>query len=237
MYKGYRILAVIPARGGSRGLPEKNIRQFIDRPLLYWTIGAANNSNYIDLVAVSTEDSIIKSLCEQIDTIVVDRPEILSRDESPSCEAIIHAIDYFKNVHALQYDVIIQLECTSPLRKPNDIDNAIEDFIDNYGTTDSLVSVGELTSDTEHPYCVKVEEDGYLIPFIKDSPPIYQRQQLNNAYSVFGGIYMSKVYKYRQYLTFYQERTIGYKVERWQKFEIDDEIDFICCEAIAKEKL
>lgn len=237
MYKGVSILCIIPARGNSKSLPKKNIKIINGKELIYWTIGQANDSKHIDYLAVSTDNSEIKQLCELVDCKVIDRPEQYAKDESPSYEAIIDAIDYIKVYEGKQFDVIIQLECTSPLRKPDDIDNAIEEFFDNYGTTDSLIGVGELTSDTEHPYCVKVENDGYLEPFIKDSPKIYQRQQLNKAFAIFGGIYMSKVYKYRKCKTFYQERTIGYKVERWQKFEIDDEIDFICVEAIMKTKL
>ena len=235
MYKGYSILCIIPARGGSKGLPNKNILPINGKPLLKHTIDQVSCSKHIDNVFVSTDCIKINQLCYGWNFPFIDRPDEFAMDDSPSSDTIIHAINHLKD-QGMDFNVILMLECTSPLRTPDDIDNAIEMFIDNYGTTDSLIGVGELTSDTEHPYCIKIEEDGYLQPFIKDAPPIYQRQQLNKAYSVFGGIYMSKVYKYLQCKTFYQERTIGYKVERWQKFEIDDVIDFICVESIMKRK-
>lgn len=236
MYKGIKILCIIPARGGSKSLPGKNIKKINGKELIKWTIEQAQSSKYIDYLAVSTDSREIKNVCLKLGCDVIDRPEIYAKDESPSCDAIIHAIWHLYNLNK-RFNVIIQLECTSPLRQPDDIDNAIKYFIDNYGHYDTLISLGKLTSDTEHPYCVKLEDDGYIVPFIKDSPPIYQRQQLNDAYSVFGGIYMAKIYQYIQRRTFYMDRILGYKIQRWQKFEIDDEVDFICCEALMKRYL
>lgn len=239
MYNGFKILAVIPARGGSKGLPGKNIKEYMGHPLITHTICQAKMSRHIDNLCVSTDCKNIKKASQQMGVEVIDRPKLYAEDNSPSSKAILHAIDYFtsKRAKLLNFDVVVMLECTSPLRTDEDIDNAIEMFIDNYGITDTLVCMAELSSDSEHPYCVKnVNKDGYLVPFMENSPPIYQRQQLCKAYGVYGGIYIAKVYQYIKNPTFYTDRTIGYLVERWQKFEIDDEIDFVCAEAIQKFK-
>ena len=231
MYKGKRILAVIPARGGSKGLPNKNIKELNGKELIYHTIGQANDSELIDFVAVSTEDAIIKGLCEFTDTFVIDRPEYMAKDESPSYEAVLHSIDTLKYEHGLQYDIIVMLEVTSPLRKKEDIDNAIRLFIES--GSDSLVCIGKVENDSYHPNCVKFQNKlGLLEPYIVNSEPIYQRQQLKECFAVFGGIYISYVHSYREHKTFYQNKTVGYEVERWQMFEIDDIVDFYCCEKL-----
>ena len=235
MYKGKSILCIIPARGGSKGLPGKNIKELNGQPLIAYTIEQAQNSSYIDSLIISTDSKEIMIIADLYNCSYIQRSEQFATDVSPVSDTICEVINDLKYNHGTQFDIVLMLECTSPLRRKDDIDNAIEMFIDNYGTTDSLVAVGELTSDTEHPYCVKIEDDGYLQPFIKDSPAIYQRQQLDKAYSVFGGIYIVKVYQYIQRKTFYMERTIGFKVDRWQKFEIDDIVDFICVEALMKK--
>lgn len=232
MYRGNKIIAIIPARGGSKGIPRKNIKKFVDRPLLSWTIGQANASNYIDKIVVSTDDDEIIKLCEYVEIEYLKRPDKYAKDTSPSSEAIIHVLDYYKYYNGLQYDIVLMIECTSPLRKSDDIDNAIEWFIDNIVDYDSCIGITKIKSDTHHPLCVKKEPDGYIIPYIDNSRPIYQRQQLDECYSVCGGVYMSKVYIYMDKKTFYTERTLGYKMDSWQQYEIDSEDDFIICETL-----
>jgi CMP-N-acetylneuraminic acid synthetase len=239
MYKGLKIVCIIPARGGSKGLPGKNMKNFMGKPLIEYSIKQVQKSKYIDYSCVSTDSNSIQYISELQNMQVIKRPYEYAQDDSPSSAAIIHALHYlaYERTEPITFDVVLMLECTSPLRKDTDIDDAIEMFIDNYGICDSLVCITEIKSDSEHPYCVKkINADGYLEPFMEGSPPIYQRQQLNQAFSVYGGIYIAKVYEYFKNPTFYRDRTIGYKVERWQKFEIDDEVDFICAEAIAKTK-
>lgn len=229
-----KCIAIIPARGGSRGLPRKNIRLLAGKPLIVWTIEQAKNSRYIDEVIVSTDDREIAEISEEYGAEVPFlRPKKLARDDSPIIDAIIHAINWFEE-RSEYFDIVVLLEPTSPLRKENDLDNAIELFFENIDKADSLVSVGELH--LENPYIMKTIEKGYVKPFIEIGKNIYQRQQFPKVYFPYGVIYLSKTDALKKYKTFYQEKTIPYFIERWQNYEIDDLYDFICIEGILKSK-
>jgi len=235
MIKDKKILAIIPARGGSKGLPRKNIKNLAGKPLIAWTIELALKSRYLDRVVVSTEDKEIAKIARRYGAEVPFlRPKKYARDDSPTSEVINHAINWFKK-RGENFDIVICLEPTSPLRREEDIDNAIEFFIKNINKADSLVSVGEIH--LENPYIAKKIEKGYVKPLIKTHKNIYQRQQLLKTYFPYGVIYLSKIKTYQKYNTFYQKRTIPYFIERWQNYEIDDIWDFICVEAILKQKL
>lgn len=237
MYKGKTILAIIPARGGSKGLPRKNIRELCGKPLIAWTIEQALNAKCLDKIIVSTDDPDIADISKKYGAeIPFLRPKELARDDSPTIDVITHALEFFKT-QGNNFDVVILLEPTSPLRKKDDIDKAVAKFIENYDIADSLVGVCKIESDIHHPYGVKKIENNYLKPFLQDSPTFYQRQQLPDAYGIYGGIYISKVDTLMQYKSFYQTRTIPYFLERWQSYEIDDIYDFLCVETILKKVL
>lgn len=230
-----KIITIIPARGGSKGIPKKNIKPLLGNPLIAWTIEQAKNSKYIDRIVVSTDDKEIAEISRKYGTEVPFlRPKELARDDSPTIDAIMHALNWFEE-RGEYFDIVVLLEPTSPLRKENDLDIAIELFIKNIDKADSLVSVGEVH--LENPYITKKVEDGYVKAFIEINETIYQRQQLPKVFFPYGVVYLSKTNALRKYRTFYQERTIPYFVERWQNYEIDDIYDFICVEAIIKYKL
>ena len=234
MINSKTILALIPARGGSKGLPRKNIKPLLGKPLIAWTIEQAKSSKYIDKVIVSTEGKEIAEISKVYGAVVPFlRPIELARDASPTSDAIIHALNWFEE-RGEYFDIVVLLEPTSPLRRETDLDSAIELFIENIDKVDSLVSVGEVH--LENPYIMKKIEKGYVKPFIEISENFYQRQQLPNIYFPYGVVYLSKVDAFKKYKTFYQERTIPYFIERWQNYEIDDLSDFICIEAILKSK-
>lgn len=236
MYKDKKIISTILARGGSKGLPNKNIKPMLGKPLLSYTIEQARASNHIDKLVISTDD---KDIAKTANNFGLEppflRPAELAKDDSPSADAVIHALDWFKE-RGKEFDVLVLLEPTSPLRKITDIDKAIELFVDNYDNCDSLLCLGEIHSDTEHPIGAKVVEDGYIKAFIKDGMSFYQRQQLPKAYGIYGGIYIAKTDVYRKTKSFLTDKTIPYFVERWQEFEIDDPIDWVCVEAVMKNR-
>lgn len=234
MYKGKRIIATILARGGSKGLPDKNIKALFGKPLLGHTIEQAKLSKYLDKIVVSTDYKQIAEVANKfgIETPFL-RPKKFARDSSPSADAVLHAIGWFKE-KGEEFDVLVLLEPTSPLRKKTDIDNAVKLFIDNYNKADTLLCLGEIHSDTEHPIGAKKVERGYIKSYVKDSIDFYQRQQLPKAYGIYGGIYIAKIDVYQKSKTFLTNKTIPYYVERWQEFEIDDFIDWICVEAVMK---
>ena len=235
MYNKKKILAIIPARGGSKGLSQKNIKLLLGKPLIGWTIEQAKSSKYIDEIHVSTDDREIADIAEKFDVKIPQlRPANLALDSTSSMDVVEYIIElYSKNSE--EFDIIILLEPTSPLRKIDDIDNAIELLMKN-DQSDGLISVGGVQ--TEHPLSVKrINEARKLEPYFESTKKIYQRQQADKAYFPYGVIYMIKTDIFKQKKAFYTENVIPYFIERWQNYEIDDIYDFICVESILKAKI
>ncbi len=154
MYANRSILAIIPARGGSKGLKKKNISPLLGKPLIACTIEQGLKSKFLDRLIVSTDDEETVRISKQYGAeIPFVRPAELARDDSPTIDVILHALN-FCAAKREYYDILILLEPTSPLRKDDDIDKAIKLFLDNYDKADSLISIGEIHSDTQHPYGV-----------------------------------------------------------------------------------
>ncbi len=234
MYKGRSFLGIIPARGGSKGLPRKNIRPLLGKPLIVWTIEKALKSKYLDEVIVSTDDEEIAEISKRHGAkIPFIRPKELAQDETPTYDVIEHAINFYRKNLNREFDYIVLLEPTSPLRKDEDIDSAIRKIIKNEKIYTSLVSVGKVH--LEHPSLMKKIKGKYLIPYLKRKKQAKRRQELEDVYFPYGVVYISKTQTLLKYRTFYQEKTGFYLIERWQCYEIDDIYDFICVEAILKE--
>lgn len=235
MYKGKSILAVIPARGGSKGLPGKNIKKLCGKPLIAWSIEQAKNSKYLDKIIVSTDDKNIAEVAKEHGAEVPFlRPSELAKDGTPIIDALIHLFNYLKE-QKLNYDILGLLEPTSPLRKKGDVDNAVKILVDNYERADSVISLGEVH--LENPYVMKVVENDYLKKLIPDSNNIIRRQDYPKTYFPYGVFYGVKVKALLSYKTFYTDRSIPYFIERWQNYELDDIFDFLCIESIMKEKM
>jgi CMP-N,N'-diacetyllegionaminic acid synthase len=236
MYQEKKILVVIPARGGSKGLPGKNIKIMHGNPLITWSIKAAQSSKSVDRVFVSTDSEEIANVARSYDVEVPFlRPTSFAEDSSPSWAAVLHALDTFSE-QGEQFDYVAMIEPTSPLRKENDIENAIQMLIESQ-ESESLVSVGEVHM--EHPIIVKkIDERGRVKSYIDGAKSIYQRQQADMAYFPYGVVYLSKVASYYKNKDFYTDKTIPYYIERWQNYEIDDLLDFNLIEQIIllKEK-
>ena len=235
MYKQKKILILIPARGGSKGIPKKNIKQLCGKPLLAWTLEQARGSKLADEILVSTDDKKIKAVAQKFGwkgSYV--RPKEYAKDNSPTIDVITHALKWYGN-RKKHFDYLFLLEPTSPLRKKRDLDKAIQLLIDNEDKADSLISLGEVCN--KNPYITKIIKKGYVTSFVGEkSEGIYQRQQLPLIYFPTGIVYGSKIDLLIKQGTFYQERTIPYFTERWQNYEVDDIYDFICIEAILKYK-
>ena len=234
MIEQSKIIGIIPARGGSKGIPRKNIKPLAGKPLIAWSIEQAKKSKYLDQIVVSTDSPEIAEIARQYGAEAPFlRPAELAQDDSPTVDAIFHVLQFF-DTQGEHFDLVVLLEPTSPLRKEDDIDRAIELFETHADRVDSLVSLGEVHM--ENPYIVKQVEGGYVKPLILADSPIHQRQQLPRTYFPYGVIYLSTVYALKKWKTFYQERTIPYFIERWQNYEIDDIWDFLCVEAVLQER-
>ena len=220
MYKGKRILSVIPARGGSKTLPRKNVLPFLGKPLIAWTIEAARFSTYLDHIVVSTDNKEIAAAAKQHGAEVpFMRPDELATDTAPTIDAVLHALDFFKN-QGEQYDYVALLEPTSPLRKKDDIDNGIRTLIE-MPDIDALVTLG--TVHLEHPRIVKKVVNGVVKPYT-DLPGVSQRQEADQAFFPYGVLYLAKTEVLRRDKTFYPDKLISMDIERWQNYEIDDEV-------------
>ena len=236
MYKDKKILGLIPARGGSKGLPGKNIKPLLGIPLIAWTVKQALRSKYLDRVIVSTDSMEIARAAKKYGAeIPFMRPKELAADKSNIIDTVLHALSYFEK-SGINFDYLALLETTSPLRKDNDIDKAIKKLIDCGGKAESLVSVGKIA--LEHPeYAKIITGNNRVKPYACNGRrPTALRQKLPDAYFPYGVIYLSKVSAIKKYNAVYPGRIWPYVIERWQNYEINDILDFLCIEAILKNR-
>ncbi|MBQ9480390.1 MAG: acylneuraminate cytidylyltransferase family protein [Selenomonadaceae bacterium] len=219
MYNEKKILAIVPARGGSKGVPRKNIREFCGKPLIAWTLEQAAHSKYIDTCVVSTEDAEIKAVAEKFGGLVpFMRPAELARDESPSVDAIIHAMNMMPG-----YDVIVVLQVTSPLRTSADIDGAIE-----YCFEKGAQSCISLTEAATNPYWTFVLDDSGQIKRLLKIPyeQSYRRQVLPKVYQPNGAVYIATAELINRTRGLSDEGTIGYLMPAERSWDIDTPQDF-----------
>lgn len=236
MYKGKRILAIVPARGGSKGLPGKNIRPLCGKPLIGWTIEQAKQSQHIDEIFISTDSQQIADVAQnflgggKIDL----RPAVLAVDTAPSSAFIVYTIDRLSK-EGKDFDYIVLLEPTSPLRDVSDIDRSIENLI-NHPYAESLLSV--VRAEDAHPaFMVTLDEQGVMKPYLEDAVGGTRRQDITDVYYFEGSVYISKCSTYLGKRNFLHDKTLSYVVPKWKSFEVDDIVDFVVIEALMKEKL
>jgi len=238
MINGKSVVAIIPARGGSKGLPRKNVLPLAGKPLIVWSIEAAENSRYIDRHIISTDDEEIASVArENFGEVPFIRPEQFSTDQSSSYDVLEHAILFLKEENH-NYDYVVLLEPTSPLRTSEDIDRALEYLHNNKNIADSIVGVSHMES--THPvFSIRINPTGLISPFKGKVFQILRRQEIEELFFFEGTVYVSKVNALMEQKTFYHNKTLPYIVPRWKSLEIDEMIDLICAEAILKnlEKL
>lgn len=233
MYKGKKILAIIPARGGSKGLPGKNIRPLLGKPLIGWSIEQAQQSKYIDEIFVSTDSQEIADVAESFGVKVPElRPSELAVDTAPSSAFITYTIEKYKKA-GLIFDYIILLEPTSPLREIDDINKSIEMLINN-SDFDSIVGVCK-AEDVHPSFMVTLGENNKLVPYENEMKTL-RRQELKEVYFFEGTVYVSKCDAFLNKKAFYHDKTLPYIVPKWKSPEVDDIVDFITIEAILNAK-
>lgn len=230
MYKNKRIIAIIPARGGSVGLPMKNIKKLCGKPLIAWSIENAKESQYLDEIMVTTDDEDIKKIAKEYGANTpFTRPDYLATNQASSFDTVLHTIEYYETVLSQYFDYLILLEPTSPLREIDDIDNMIVKLIDNDMMYDSLCSIGEAST---HPSIVKKILNNRLVPFCSELALTTRRQDNENAYFPYGVGYLVKISSFKEEKTFYTKRNTYYTIKKYQCYEIDDIYDFIAVENI-----
>lgn len=202
MYKKNSILALIPARGGSKSIPKKNIKSLAGKPLIHWTIDAAYQSKYIDRLIVSTDDEEIAAEAERrACEVPFIRPSILAQDDTGSIEVILHALDTISD----KYDFLLLLQPTSPFRTSDDIDAIIEFAIDN--DVPAAVSVALAK---KHPMYLYEILEGKLKPFIPGAKNQVRRQDMPPAYEHNGALYIASTDFLRNKQSFNSEEVYAF---------------------------
>lgn len=235
MYKNKKILAIIPARGDSKGVPRKNIKPLKGKPLIAYSINTALKSKLIDRVIVSTEDKRIAQISKKYGAeIPFLRPKELATDKSPTIDTILHSIGWFEN-QKKYFDVIILLEPTSPLRQTEDIDKCIKMLINIKGAK-AIVSIAKLESC--HPeFNIVLNKKGFIKKLNNSTNfRTLRRQDLREVYFFDGTIYASYINTIKEKKTFYHNLTLGYIVPRYKSLEIDEPLDLILAKALIKAR-
>lgn len=232
MYQGKSFLAIIPARGGSKGLPGKNIKGLCGKPLIAWSIEAGLGSQYIDDVMVTTDSEEIAKVAREFGASVpLLRPTELASDTATTFDAVKHVIDFYERQLHKSFDYIVLLEPTSPLREKDDLDGMIEKISSMDGEFDAIVSLGEVH---EHPSIMKKIVGNEIEPYRKELEMATRRQDNEVAYFPYGVAYIVKTKTLLEEKTFYPQRTTHYLIKRYQCYEIDDIYDFLAIENIMK---
>lgn len=228
----YRVTALIPARGGSKRLPRKNIKLLVDKPLIAWSIEVAKACKYVDRVIVSTDDEEIKRISEQYGAEVPFlRPEYLSNDHASSFDVIKHSIDFL--TLSRSNELIVLLQPTSPLRLASEIDAALEFFVQK--NAKGVVSISE----TEHSpmWSNTLPEDGCMSDFIRPEVQGKRSQDLPTFFRLNGSIYIYETLSLlEQSKIFFNENVYGFQTSLETAVDIDTGLDFLIAETIMKNR-
>jgi CMP-N,N'-diacetyllegionaminic acid synthase len=224
-------IAIITARGGSKGLPRKNILPLNGTPLIGLTIKAALDSREISRVYVTTEDEEIKQVSSQFGAEIIHRPLKLAFDTSSSEEVIDHAIKELE-AQGIEFDIVVLLQPTSPLRTSKNIDEAIE----LYGQKNAscVISVFEPAHTPVKAYVEK--DDGSMSGLFRPSAPYSRRQDLPRAFQPNGAIYAFSALEFKKNNRIPREDVYPYIMSELESADIDTQEDLIHVEQILKSK-
>lgn len=223
------IISIIPARGGSKGIPRKNIKLLNGKPLISYSIDASNSCSLIDETYVSTEDAEISEISKGNNAEVIERPDELAGDDSSSIDVILHVLDYLEKRGELP-DLFVLLQPTSPLRTSEDIEASINSFLES--DCDSLVSVCAL----DHRSLLNFSlEDGFLVQNNNEALFNSRRQDIPTHYSLNGAIYITTPEFIRKNRSFYSDKTIPHVMSKEKSIDIDTSFDFKLAEFLLNE--
>lgn len=222
-----KTIGIIPARGGSKAVPQKNIKLLNGKPLIAWTIEAAQASKNLSALAVSTDDPAIAAVAKQYGVTVIDRPSDIAGDTSPTRDAIAHAVSKFGG----SFDAVVTLQPTSPFRTASDIDAAI-DLFDTHPEADSLVSIIDVPHHFHPESVMRQGPDGYLHPWNGDDFRPVRRQDRISAIARNGAaIYITRMNCLNDYI--FGGKMIGYTMPEIRSVDINGPDDFEMAAIIA----
>jgi CMP-N,N'-diacetyllegionaminic acid synthase len=225
------IIGLIPARGGSKGIPRKNLKLIAGKPLIAWTIETALQSDNLSRVIVSTEDREIAQIAQSYGAEVpFMRPVELAQDESSSVSVAVHAIQWLQRNEGFDQEYLALLQPTSPLRKVSDIDDTIELAYDK--SADAATTIVETHA---HPYLVRrIAENGILEEFINCDISYPRRQSLPPAYFLNGAVYVNRCSSLLSGKTFYPKKIYGHIMPQERSMQVDSYFDLYLVDLILR---
>jgi CMP-N-acetylneuraminic acid synthetase len=237
----HKILGIIPARGGSKSVPKKNIKELAGKPLLAWTIEEAKKSNHTDRVIVSTDDEETADIARQYGAEVpFMRPAEISQDLSTDIEFLTHALDFLKENENYEPDIVVLLRTTSPLKTAQHIDKGIELLIN----TPDADAVRPIVESPKHPYKMwKIADDKkWIEPFLSkdftgmDEPYNSNRQLLPDVYVPTGAMDVMHLKTIRELKSTSGKKTAYFTMKPEESVNIDNLMDFKVAEVLMKER-
>ena len=229
MVNGKRVLAIIPARGGSKGVSRKNIRLVAGKPLIAWTIEEAGKSKYIDRLILSSEDEEIIAIARQWECDVpFVRPAELAQDHISGMEPVIHALETIPE----KYDYVVLLQPTSPLRIVEDIDGCIEKCVSQ--NAPACITVTKPDKSPYWMFCFDNSEK--LVPIIQQENRGLLRQNLDHVYVLNGSVYVAKTDWFMENKKFISEETVAYLMPKIRSMDIDTEWDLKICDVLLPKR-
>ena len=236
MYKNKKILAVTLARGGSKGVKNKNIRKLRNKHLIYYTIKEAKKSKYIDRYIVSTDSKKIRDICKlyKADCPFL-RPKKLSTSNARSVDADKHALEWIEKNENQKYDIFVELMATNPFKTYKDIDLAIKKLIDK--KADSVIGVNKL--EDHHPLRIKKIVKGKLKNFnslLKEIPETRRQQLYPKAYIRNGSIYAFQTSLLRKGIRYGTNKSYPLIMSSKKSINIDSMLDLLLAEKLINEK-
>ncbi len=228
MIEGKRVLAVIAARGGSKGLARKNLADAGGKPLIAWSIEAAQGSRLIDRTVLSSEDAEIMEVAKRWGCEVpFVRPPELATDEAPIEDALIHALDQIGE----SFDYVVLLQPTSPLRQATDIDGAIETC--HASGAPVCISV---SAPAKSPYWMfTLDEEGRMRRLIETAGPTHRRQDLPPVFAANGAVYVMAVLSFRDSGEIYSPEAVAYVMAPERSLDVDSAIDLALLGALLEK--
>ena len=231
MYLDEKILAIIPARRNSKGLPGKNIKNFLGKPLFVHSVEQAKNSKLIDRIVITSDCEEVKRISSKLNVSFISRPKELATDTAHTPAAIHHAVEFLKKKTETTYNLIVMLQPTSPLRSTQDIDNAIEMLKDC--NRKSIVSVCETSCNLR--YINMLPEDLCMENFLEINGNKSNRQYYDKNYQLNGAVYVSWYDYFLENKGFYGKKTYAYVMPQERSVDIDTNFDFKLAEFFGRE--
>lgn len=219
MIRNQRVLAIIPARGGSKGLPGKNIKSLHGKPLLTYTLEVAQKSHYIDRIVLSTDSEAIAEVARSFGLEVPFlRPASLATDKAATMDVIAHVVASLQEA----FDILVVLQPTSPLRIRADIDGSLELLLEK--EANAVLSVVKV----DHPveWTNVLPEDGRMDHFISPAIRFTPRQELSRRYRLNGAVYVARTDYLLEHRNYFHSYCYAFVMPKDRSVDIDDQLDF-----------